>query len=158
MQIALGLGHLHLKDFIYRDLKLENVLMDDVGNVSLTDFGMAKIIRDDEETKTFCGTPEYIAPEVLAGEGYNKMVDWWSLGILTYEMMHGLPPFYNESQATMFKMIKEREVKFSEKVNTTPEAKDFLLKILNKNPKERLGSKGDVEEILAHPWFKDLDR
>lgn len=106
MQIALGLGHLHSKDFIYRDLKLENVLMDDNGNVSLTDFGMAKIVRDGETAKTFCGTPEYLAPEVLEGGGYDKTADWWSLGVLTYEMMHGLPPFYNKSQSLMFKLIK----------------------------------------------------
>ena len=84
MQIALGLGHLHDKDFIYRDLKLENVLMDEAGNVCLTDFGMAKIVKDGEMAQTFCGTPEYLAPEVLVGRGYNKSADWWSLGILTY--------------------------------------------------------------------------
>jgi serum/glucocorticoid-regulated kinase 2 len=98
MQIALGLGYLHDKDFIYRDLKLENILMDELGNVSLTDFGMAKVIRDGELAQTFCGTPEYIAPEVLDGKGYGKSADWWSLGILTYEMMFGLPPFYHTSQ------------------------------------------------------------
>jgi len=73
-------------------------------------------------------------------------------------MMHGLPPFYNKSQSLMFKLIKEGEVKFSEKVKTSPEAQDFLLKILNKNPKQRLGSRNDVEDILAHPWFKGIDR
>lgn len=143
-QIALGLGHLHSKDFIYRDLKLENVLMDDNGYVSLTDFGMAKIVRDGEIAKTFCGTPEYLAPEVLEGEGYDKTADWWSLGILTFEMMNGLPPFYNKSQSLMFKLIKEGEVKFSEKVKLTPEAQDFILKVLCKNPKQRLGAQGDV--------------
>jgi len=84
--------------------------------------------------------------------------DWWSLGILVYEMMHGLPPFYNKSQSLMFKMIKETEVKFSEKVSISVEAKDFLIKMLNKNPKLRLGYQGDVEEILEHPWFKGIDR
>ena len=158
MQIALGLGHLHHKDFIYRDLKLENVLMDELGNVHLTDFGIAKIIRDGETAKTFCGTPEYLAPEVLEGGGYDKSADWWSLGVLTYEMMHGLPPFYNKSQSLMFKLIKEGQLKFSEKVKLSPEAQDFLVKILTKNPKQRLGAQGDVEEILGHPWFKGIDR
>jgi serine/threonine protein kinase len=73
-------------------------------------------------------------------------------------MMHGLPPFYNKSQSLMFKLIKEGEVKFSEKVKITPEAQDFILKILNKNPKQRLGSQSDVDDILAHPWFKDLNK
>lgn len=99
-----------------------------------------------------------MAPEVLEGEGYDKTADWWSLGILIYEMMHGLPPFYNKSQSLMFKLIKEGEVKFSEKVKITPEAQDFILKILNKKPKQRLGAQNDVDEILAHPWFKDLNK
>jgi len=119
--------------------------MDDNGNVCLTDFGMAKMIRDGETAKTFCGTPEYLAPEVLEGGGYDMQADWWSLGILTFEMMHGLPPFYNESQSLMFKMIKETEIRFLEKVSISAEAKDFLIKILNKNPKLRLGFQGDVE-------------
>eukprot|EP00919_Chromeraceae_sp_WS-2016_P078582 GHVR01186244.1.p1 GENE.GHVR01186244.1~~GHVR01186244.1.p1 ORF type:complete len:139 (+),score=20.34 GHVR01186244.1:784-1200(+) len=132
--------------------------MDDFGNICLTDFGMAKMVRDGEVAKTFCGTPEYLAPEVLTGGGYDKLADWWSLGILSYEMMFGLPPFYNKAQSMMFKLIKDAEVKFSDKVNLSPEGKDFLLKILSKNPKQRLGCNGDVEEILSHPWFKSLDR
>lgn len=142
MQVALGLGHLHNKDFIYRDLKLENILMDDNGNVCLTDFGMAKIIRDGELAETFCGTPEYIAPEVLDGKGYDKSADWWSLGILTYEMMFGLPPFYHNSQKEMFRKIKEGEFRFSDKVKVSDEAKDFIVKLLNRDPKKRLGSQG----------------
>lgn len=73
-------------------------------------------------------------------------------------MMHGLPPFYNKSQSLMFKLIKEGEVKFSEKVKLSPEAHDFIVRILNKNPKERLGAKGDADEILSHPWFKGIDK
>ena len=107
MQIALALGYLHDKDFIYRDLKLENVLMDDNGNVCLTDFGMAKIIRDGQLAQTFCGTPQYLAPEVLDGKGYDKSADWWSLDILTYEMMFPLTPFYHNSQKKKKKKIKE---------------------------------------------------
>lgn len=106
MQIALALGHLHKSDVLYRDLKLENVLMDDEGNVCLTDFGMAKIVKEGQLATTFCGTPEYVAPEVIAGGGYDKAADWWSLGILTYEMMYGLPPFYSKTQNDMFKLIQ----------------------------------------------------
>lgn len=93
--------------------------MDDNGNVCLTDFGMAKMVQDGETAKTFCGTPQYLAPEVLAGKGYDRQADWWSLGILTYQMIFGLPPFYHKSQATMFKMINQGEVRFSEKVAIT---------------------------------------
>lgn len=96
-ELLLGLGHLHSKDIVYRDLKLENILMDDVGNVYLTDFGMAKIVRKNELAMTFCGTPEYLCPEVILGYGCDRTADWWSLGILTYEMMYGLPPFYNKN-------------------------------------------------------------
>ena len=142
---------------MYRDLKLENVLMDDQGNVCLTDFGMAKILKEGQLATTFCGTPEYLAPEVINGGGYGKAADWWSLGILTYEMMFGLPPFYNKQQNLMFKMIREADLTFSEKVPLSKEGKDFITRILVRNPEDRLGYKTDVDEILAHPWFKDLN-
>lgn len=95
--IALGIGHLHASDIIYRDLKPENILMDDMGYVSLTDFGMAKHVPESQKTSSFCGTPEYIAPEIITGRGHNKPADWWSFGILIYEMLVGIPPFYNQN-------------------------------------------------------------
>jgi len=111
-QIALGLGHLHSKKIIYRDMKPENVLMDEDGYISLTDFGMAKVIKPDVMANSFCGTPEYLAPEIIIGEGHATEVDWWGLGILMYELMIGIPPFYHQNQNMMFQLIRDADVRF----------------------------------------------
>ncbi len=95
--ITMGLGHLHNKNYIYRDLKLENLLLDKDGYAKLTDFGLAKFIEKDDVALTFCGTPEYLAPEVIVGKGHNRPADWWSLGILIYEMIFGIPPFFDNN-------------------------------------------------------------
>jgi len=94
-QIALALGYLHTSKIIYRDLKPENILLDSDGYVKLADFGLAKIRDDEIEPNSFCGTPEYLAPEMIIGSGHDHTLDWWALGILTYEMIIGIPPFYN---------------------------------------------------------------
>ena len=96
IQIILGIGYLHDQGIAHRDLKLENILIEENGYLKIIDFGLAKIIKDHEETTTFLGTPEYIAPEVITRKGHDKAVDWWAVGILIYEMLIGVTPFYNK--------------------------------------------------------------
>ncbi|CAE7710516.1 pkgB [Symbiodinium microadriaticum] len=113
-QITLAIEYVHGLDIIYRDLKPENVLLDHRGNVRLTDFGLSKegVSDDSSGANSFCGTPEYIAPEVLLRQGHGRAVDWWSTGALLYEMLSGLPPFYSRSREVMFEKIMKAELNF----------------------------------------------
>jgi serum/glucocorticoid-regulated kinase 2 len=136
-------------------LKPENILLDYQGHIALCDFGLCKLdMKDEDRTNTFCGTPEYLAPELLLGQGYNKTVDWWTLGVLLYEMLTGLPPFYDENTNEMYRKILSEPLHFSDVV--PPAAKDLLTKLLNRDPKKRLGANGSAE-IKAHPFFHDID-
>ena len=156
-QIALALQYLHDKGIVYRDLKPENILMDEQGYLRLADFGMAKKLKNNEKAMSFCGTPEYLAPEIITGEGHDKSADWWSFGILIYEMLCGLPPFYVENLERMYEMIKTGPLKFPKKVTLSEDAKDLIKKLLDRNVKTRLGSNKGIEEIKAHPFFSTLD-
>ena len=113
-EITLALEYIHKKGIIYRDLKPENVLLDNDGNVRLTDFGLSKegVVDHSSGANSFCGTPEYIAPEVLLRQGHGRAVDWWSLGALLFEMICGLPPFYSKNRETMFQKIMTAELNF----------------------------------------------
>ena len=156
-QIALALEYLHTKGIVYRDLKPENILMDDQGYLKLADFGMAKKLKDDEKAMSFCGTPEYLAPEIITMEGHDKNADWWSFGILLFEMLCGLPPFYVENLDKMYDMIKNNPVKFPKRITLSEDAKDVIRKLLEKNPKKRLGAHNGIEEIKKHPFFASID-
>lgn len=157
-QITLALEYVHNLGVIYRDLKPENVLLDNKGNVRLTDFGLSKegVRGHSSGASSFCGTPEYIAPEVLKRQGHGRAVDWWSLGALLYEMISGLPPFYSRNRETMFDKIMKAEITFPQLMSA--EARDILSRLLVRDPQQRLGSgEGDAEELKAHPFFRDID-
>lgn len=124
-ELLCALECLHKFNVIYRDLKPENILLDYNGHINLCDFGLCKLnMSESDTTNTFCGTPEYLAPELLLGQGYTKTVDWWTLGVLLYEMLTGLPPFYDENTNEMYRKILQDEIRFPEDV--TPQARSIL--------------------------------
>ncbi|OWA52444.1 Calcium-independent protein kinase C [Hypsibius exemplaris] len=158
-EVILALQFLHKHGVIYRDLKLDNILLDNEGHVKLADFGMCKEgIRDGNLTSTFCGTPDYIAPEILQELEYGSSVDWWALGVLMYEMMAGQPPFEADNEDDLFESILHDDVLYP--VWLTKEAVAILKGFMTKNPAKRLGcvvAQGLEKAILVHPFFRDID-
>ncbi|OQO05383.1 hypothetical protein B0A48_09151 [Cryoendolithus antarcticus] len=156
-ELLCALECLHGFGVIYRDLKPENILVDYVGHIALCDFGLCKLdMKDEDKTNTFCGTPEYLAPELLHGQGYTKAVDWWTLGVLLYEMLTGLPPFYDENTNEMYRKILAEPLHFPGPEIVPPAARDLLTRLLDRDATRRLGSNG-AAEIKAHPFFHSID-
>ena len=155
--IGLSLEYLHTHGIVYRDIKPDNILIDEDGYLKLADFGMAKMLKDQEKAFSICGTPEYFAPEIITREGHNKSADWWSYGVLLYEMLCGIPPFYSKNTKKMFELITKAELKFPKLINISEEAKDLIQKLLIKNQEKRLGTEGGFEAIKQHSFFKGFD-
>lgn len=157
-ELILAIQHLHNNDIVYRDLKPENILLDANGHIALCDFGLSKAnLTKNDTTNTFCGTTEYLAPEVLLDEsGYTKMVDFWSLGVLVFEMCCGWSPFYAEDTQQMYKNIAFGKVRFP-RDTLSQEGRNFVKGLLNRNPKHRLGATDDAEELKQHAFFNDID-
>uniref|UniRef100_A0A7N6A6H5 non-specific serine/threonine protein kinase n=1 Tax=Anabas testudineus TaxID=64144 RepID=A0A7N6A6H5_ANATE len=156
-EIVSALDYLHSAKIVYRDLKLENLMLDKDGHIKITDFGLCKEgITDTATMKTFCGTPEYLAPEVLEDNDYGRAVDWWGLGVVTYEMMCGRLPFYNQDHEKLFELILMEEIKFPRTLSA--DAKSLLSGLLIKDPNKRLGGgPDDAKEIMRHSFFGTVD-
>jgi serine/threonine protein kinase len=166
-QIAIALQHLHDMGIAYRDLKPENILLDEDGYIKLCDFGSSVIIRGTERETSFAGSPEYASPEMITYSGHTFMTDWWSLGILIYELLYGNTPFFNMDKSRMFDLINTGSISFPKFIQiegedkprnykVSDEAKNLISHLLEKDPGTRLGRKG-LKEIKKHPFFSGIN-
>jgi len=153
-QITLIFEYLHLKNIIYRDLKPENILIAEDGYLKLTDFGFAKVVEG--RTYTLCGTPEYLAPEILLNKGHGKPVDWWTLGILLYEMLAGIDPFTDDDPMQIYQNILKGKIKFPKDFDKN--GKSLVKHLLVADLSKRFGNlKNGVNDIKNHRFFNELN-
>lgn len=153
-EILSGIQYLHSSGVIHRDLKPENILLTNEGHILITDFGLSKegLFKNEDQTTTFCGTPEYLAPEIIEGSPYGKSVDWWSFGILLYEMLAGISPFFSLDLQEMYSKIMKSDLLIPQSISS--DASDLIKNLLQRNPTLRLQ---DPEIIKSHSFFKNID-
>ncbi|XP_065192026.1 serine/threonine-protein kinase N1-like isoform X2 [Sycon ciliatum] len=155
--VVLGLDYLHSKGVVYRDLKLDNLLMDGDGYIKITDFGLSKEgMFYGDRTSTFCGTPEFLAPEVLTDTSYTRAVDWWGLGVLIFEMMVGESPFPGDDEEDVFDAIVNDDVRYPRYLSA--ESTSIMRRLMRRNAEKRLGaSENDAADVKRHPFFRSID-
>ncbi|XVE80727.1 hypothetical protein DITRI_Ditri15bG0003700 [Diplodiscus trichospermus] len=155
-EIVSAVSHLHANGIMHRDLKPENILLDADGHVKLTDFGLAKQFDENKRSNSLCGTMEYMSPEIITGKGHDKAADWWSVGILLYEMLTGKPPFIGGNREKIQQKIVKERIKLPSFLSG--EAHTLLKGLLHKDASKRLGSgPNGSEEIKGHKWFKPIN-
>jgi len=150
-EIVLALEVLHQNNILYRDLKPDNVLLDEEGHVLLTDFGLSKEGAGNGLSQSFCGSIAYLPPEMLSRSGHNKTVDWYLLGVLMYEMLVGIPPYFSTQREQLFENIQKGPLKLPRSLSM--EAQHLIIMLLKRDPARRLGAKNGAKDIKQHPWF-----
>jgi len=149
--VTAALLHLHEQSIAYRDLKPENIVIDSRGHVQLIDFGFSKVLRNGAKTFTLCGTPQYLAPELVTSAGHGLAVDWWAFGVLMYEMLHGAPPFHDATSMGVYQKILAGKIAWGQGMRAAP--KDLIQKLLVANPAARLGQ----HKVVREPFFRPID-